>query len=56
MNNHVPLLALQRRRLSDHEVVAAATEATPLSEDPRRAERRLSAAGWPVADSVGFLR
>jgi hypothetical protein len=77
-NDYLPLLALLRRRLSDDEVRAVATELMsagpspvegadvgveitkltdelPSPEDTDRVERRLAAAGWPVADPDGFL-
>jgi hypothetical protein len=53
-NDYVPLLALLRRRLSDDEVLAVATDDLPSSEDTERVERRLVAAGWPVTDSLAF--
>ncbi len=42
--DYIPLVALLRRRLSDDEVVAVATE---------RVKRRLAAVGWPVSDPFG---
>jgi hypothetical protein len=61
-SDYVPLLGLLRRRLSDDEVLAVATELmstapTPVeaTEGTGRVERHLTAAGWPVTDSLGFL-
>ena len=77
-NDYIPLLALLRRRLSDDEVIAVATELMstghtpvegtdvrvaitkltndmPSPEDTERVERRLTAAGCPVTDTLDFL-
>jgi hypothetical protein len=44
VGDYIPLVALLRRRLTDDEVIAVATE---------RVKQRLTAVGWPVSDSSG---